>query len=139
MPVAHAAQVRSAAAVATALVYEPGAHGALTAKQVLPSFTPEYAVPGSQAAHLRSLVDEPCATRPWPTGHVAHTAQLSVAIVVLVVALKEPKAHSTQVRSLLAEAATAVRKPGPHGALTATHLAPLSTAEKVEPAMHAAH
>ena len=82
---------------------------------------------------------EPNAERPWPTGHVAHAAQLSVASVVLVPALNVPDAHAAHCRSLLAVAATVVREPGPHGALTATHALPSLVVEYVEPATHAAH
>ena len=65
--------------------------------------------------------------------------QLSVASVVLEVALKVPEAHAAHCRSLLAVAATMVRNPGAHGALTALHSLPSSLAEYVKPAVHAAH
>ena len=92
-----------------------------------------------QAAHWRSAVAEPAADWPWPTGHVAHTEQLSAERVVLVLALNEPGSHAAHVRSLLPVAATVVRKPGAHGALTAAHAAPSLAAENVEPATQAAH
>ena len=90
------------------LVNVPAVHGALTARQALPSFTLEYVEPAMHAAHWRSAMAEPNAERPWPTGHVAHAAQLSVASVVLVVALNVPDAHATHCRLFVAEAATAV-------------------------------
>ena len=70
---------------------------------------------------------------------MAHAAQLSVASVVLVVALKVPEAHAAHFKSLLTVAATVVRKPGAHGALTAWHALPSLLDENVEPATHAAH
>ena len=138
-PGSQAAHERSLLAVAATVVRKPGAHGALTAAHAAPSLAPENVEPTTQAAHWRSAVAEPAADWPAPTAHVVHTVQLSEASVVLVVALKEPNAHSTHVRPLLAEAATAVRKPGPHGALTATHGASLFTSEYVEPATQALH
>ena len=70
---------------------------------------------------------------------MAHDAQLSVASVELAPALKEPGAHASHARSLLALAAVLVKVPGPHGALTGAHASPLSTAENVVPATHAPH
>ena len=70
---------------------------------------------------------------------MAHAAQLSVASVELVPALKEPGAHASHARSLLALAAVLVKVPAPHAALTGAHASPLSTAEYVEPATQPAH
>ena len=70
---------------------------------------------------------------------MTHAAQLSVASVELVPALKEPGAHVSHVRSLLALAAVLVKVPAPHAALTGAHASPLSTAENVEPATQPAH
>ena len=139
VPVAQGVHVCSADTVATALVYVPAGHAALTVSHALPSFTAEYVEPGTQAVHWRSAVAEPAWDWPSPTGHVAHAVQLSVAIVELVLLLNMPSAHEAHVRSLLAVAATVVWKPGAHGALTAWQGAPLSTSEKVEPAVQVAH
>jgi hypothetical protein len=65
--------------------------------------------------------------------------QLSVATVELVLLLNVPSAHAAHFRSLLAVAATVVWKPGAHAALTCWQGAPLSTSEKVEPALQVAH
>ena len=138
-PPAHAAHCRSLLAVAATVVRKPGAHGALTAWHAAPLSTAENVEPATHAAHWRSLTASPSTDSPWPLGHVAQVAQLSVASVVLVVALNVPAAHAAHCRSLVAVAATIVRKPGPHGALTAVHSAALLTLEYVEPATHAVH
>ena len=52
---------------------------------------------------------EPSVARPWPTAHVAHATQLSVAVVLaLTLDLNEPAAHGAHVRSLLAVAPAVV-------------------------------
>ena len=108
VPEAHAAHCRSLLAVAATVVWKPGPHGALTALHALPSLVVENVEPAMHAAHSRSEVAEPNEEWPWPVGHVAHAVQLSVASVVLVMALNVPGAHAAHCRSLLAVAATVV-------------------------------
>ena len=108
-PAAHAAHVRSLLLVAAAVVWKPAAHGALTATHAAPLSTAENVAPATQEAHWRSAVAVPAADWPWPAGHVAHTAQLSVAVVLaLTLALNEPFAQAAHVRSLLTVAAAVV-------------------------------
>jgi hypothetical protein len=107
-PDAHVSHARSLLAVAAVLVKVPAAQTALTVAHASPLASPEYVVPATQAAHWRSVTAEPAADWPWPTPQVAHTAQLSVASVVLAPALKEPDAQGAHVRSLLAVAAAVV-------------------------------
>ena len=63
-PSAHTAQVRSLVAVASALVYVPGAHALLTNVHVVSPLAVEKLVPTTHAAHWRSAVAEPAATLP---------------------------------------------------------------------------
>jgi hypothetical protein len=108
VPSAHAAHFRSLLAVAATVVWKPGAHASLTALHALPSSTSEKLKPALQPLHSRSTISEPSLRSPWPTGHVAHAVQLSVAAVELVLDLKVPSLQLSHARSLLAVAATAV-------------------------------
>jgi hypothetical protein len=53
--------------------------------------------------------------------------------------LKRPAPQSAHARSLDGVAALLRRRPAAHGLLTGAHGAPEASAEKVEPATHAAH
>ena len=100
--------MRSLLAVAAMLVWKPGAHAVLTTLHAPPSLTSEKVKPALQPLHSRSAIAEPSLRRPWPTGHVAHAVQLSVAAVELVLDLKVPSLQLSHARSLLAVAATMV-------------------------------
>ena len=75
VPGAHGAHVRSLLAVATAVVYEPAAHGWLTDAQATPPSKAENEAPTSHGAHWRSAMTEPALDIPEPAGHVAHALQ----------------------------------------------------------------
>jgi hypothetical protein len=140
VPPAQLAHCRSLLAVAAAVVWKPAAHGTLTAVHAVPSLVAENVAPAWQAAHWRSATAEPATDMPWPAAHVAHAAQLSVAVVlVLVLALKESNAQASHSRSLLEVAPCLVNVPAEHLALTATHAAPLSVVEKKAPASQVSH
>jgi hypothetical protein len=62
----------------------------------------------THAAHWRSAMAEPSIDKPQPMGHVVHTAQLSVANVLLATDLNEPSTHGAHVRSLLVVAPAVV-------------------------------
>ena len=139
VPGAQSAQVRSLLAVAVALVYLPGAQGLLTATHAAVPPLAENVAPLWHGVHVLSAVAEPAA-KPKPAEHVAHAAQLSVAVVpALALALNVPVAHAWHSRSLLAVAPAEVNEPAAHVALTAAHASPLLTDENVEPTTHGAH
>ena len=139
VPGAQSAQVRSLLAVAVALVYLPGAQGLLTATHAAVPPLAENVAPLWHGVHVLSAVAEPAA-KPKPAEHVAHAAQLSVAVVpALALALNVPVAHAWHSRSLLAVAPAEVNEPAAHVALTAAHASPLLTDENVEPTAHGAH
>ena len=138
-PAPHSAHVRSLLALAATVVRKPLPHGALTSWHAVPSLTFENVAPAVQPWHSRSAIAEPVLRRPWPTGHVDHVVQRSVASVELVPDLKAPASHGLHSTSLLAVAATVVYDPGPQAELTARHVALLSTFEYVDPAAQEVH
>ena len=80
---AHALHVRSAAAVATAVVYMPEAHGALTRSHASALFTLEYVLPTTQAAHWRSVEAEPSCRIPVPASQSWKVVQAPLPLAVL--------------------------------------------------------
>jgi hypothetical protein len=108
-PDAHVSHARSLLAVAAVLVKVPAAQTALTVAHASPLASPEYVVPATQAAHWRSVDAVPSFDLPSPIGHVAHAAQVSVAVVLaLALDLNVPPAHASHVRSLMAVATVLV-------------------------------
>ena len=95
--------------------------------------------PALHATHLRSADAEPATSRPSPAAHVDHVAQLSVLSVELMPDLNVPASQGEHLRSLVEVAAVTVKEPVPQGVFTELHSAPLTSAENVAPATHAAH
>jgi hypothetical protein len=109
VPFAQLLQVRSLLMVDTEAVNVPSAHGALVGTHSSPLSTAENEVPATQAAHSRSVDAVPSFDLPSPIGHVAHAAQVSVAVVLaLALDLNVPPAHASHVRSLMAVATVLV-------------------------------
>ena len=94
----------------------PGAQGLLTATHAAVPPLAENVAPLWHGVHVLSAVAEPAA-KPKPAEHVAHAAQLSVAVVpALALALNVPVAHAWHSRSLLAVAPAEVNEPAAHAA-----------------------
>ena len=133
VPKTHGAQVRSLLAVATAVVYDPAAHGGLTSLQAPPDTSAENVYPISHGAHSRSAVDEPAVTCPYPSWHAVQSVHFSPASAANV-----PDGHGAHARSLLNVAALKRNVPAGHRGLVTMHVAEFSISEYV-PAKHAAH
>jgi len=135
VPEPQSAHARSLLTVASAVVYAPATHGALTALHASPLLAPENVSPNAQGVHRRSAVAEPALDMPEPAGHVDHLAH---AIMPLL-AVKVPEPQLAHVRSLFAVASAAVYVPAAQGPLAELHASPLSAPENDAPTSQASH
>jgi hypothetical protein len=144
VPEPQSAHARSLLTVASAVVYAPATHGALTALHGesapendsggIPNPFQTNVLPNTQGVHRRSAVAEPALDMPEPAGQVDH----SVHAIMPLLAVKVPEPQSAHVRSLLVVARAVVNLPAAHGALTQVH-AVSPPPEKVDPSTHTAH
>ena len=134
VPASQLAHLRSLLAVAMAVVYVPGAHGALTALHTAPLMAAENVSPTVHGAHWRSESEDPAVVMPNPIGHVDQTPHdMRSALAVNV-----PGLQSSHVLSLDAVAAFFKKVPGLQGALILSHAVSLCEAENVDPTSHGA-
>lgn len=129
--------VRSATVVADAVVYQPAAHGALTAWHASALSAGENVEPTLHSWQTRSAIAEPAALTPQPAPHVRHAVHGFVYQVLP--ALKWPWAQLLQTRSVVGDASVVTYVPGAHGPRTAAHALPSSVAEKVTPGAQSEH
>ena len=135
VPASQLAHLRSLLAVAMAVVYVPGAHGALTALHTAPLMAAENVSPTVHGAHWRSAVAEPALDCPYPTPHAVQTVHLSLPNVDL----KNPSGQRAQTRSELVVDAMLMYWPGMHGAFTALQALPSLTSEKAVTPLQTPH
>ena len=137
-PSGHAAlcvlHERSEVSVGLAVSYSSDSH-VITALHASPLALAEYVTSFVQGAHRRSAMAVPGAVMPWPAGHTSQSAHFAAPAALVNV----PAAQPSHVRSELAVAVAVVYLPTGHGLRTRAHTVPLSTAENVMPAVHAAH